>query len=200
MTTIKIGNDFKIGDKVFIGKKVETTETCVLCSGEKVIKLRIPNTQEFFTFSCPKCKGKGVTNCSNTKKYAPVEEAYTIKEIKIAVKSNDDISVRIKGATEKSRFVKLESEVFRTLEECQAWCDEKNQPRVTLPISEIVISDYFKTPSLDKVQNKMEEYKKTKKLGEIILDKNNTLVDGYISYKICQLLDITHVTAKVVGD
>lgn len=200
MTTIKIGTDLKIGEEVFIAKKVAVSTACDVCNSTGSIMLGTCMDGAKI-YSCPCCKGKGVI-FSNVKKYVPVEGTCTVKEIRVVVKTDEEMVVRAKVATDGLTTLKQASEVFRTLEECQAWCDEKNQPRVTIPISEIVISDIFKahTPSFEKINAKMEAYKRTGQMSEISIDKNNVLVDGYISYKLCQLLDIKEVTAKVVGD
>lgn len=197
METIRIKTEFKIGETVFIAKKKFIEEECPLCQGEKNIVLKIKGGA-VYDYMCPHCSGMGKVKLK--KVYAPVEEMYVVTEIKFTLKENNEIITKIKGMSLNTGFVKDSSEVFKTLNECKEWCDEMNLPREVVSISDIIISDEFKehTPSFDKIQFKMEEYRRTGKMNEIAINKDNILVDGYITYKMCQLLDIKEVTVKVV--
>lgn len=86
-----------------------------------------------------------------------------------------------------------------TKEEAQVRCDELNKETIIIPIDNIIIQDSFKNtqPSLDKIQEKLEYYKKYNRFDKrIVINKDNVLQDGYINYLICKILNIK--TNKVV--
>ena len=51
-------------------------------------------------------------------------------------------------------------------------------------INDIIIPEYFSPPNDEKYEEKEHTYKKSGYLRPIVVDKNNVLVDGYISYLI----------------
>lgn len=65
-------------------------------------------------------------------------------------------------------------------------------------IKDIKITKDFKdtTPSLTKLIRKTAEYVQTGNIDKIIIDQNNTLLDGYCSYLILKALEVE--SAKVV--
>lgn len=64
-------------------------------------------------------------------------------------------------------------------------------------IKDIKITKDFKdtTPSLNKLIRKTAEYVQTGNIDKIIVDKDNTLLDGYCSYLILKALEVE--SAKV---
>ena len=56
--------------------------------------------------------------------------------------------------------------------------------KVTLNIGEIVVPAHFKNPDLDKLLMHHQDYVCNQYLDPIIVDSNNVIIDGYISYLI----------------
>ena len=56
--------------------------------------------------------------------------------------------------------------------------------KVALNISEIVVPAHFKNPNLDKILMHHQDYICNGYLDPIIVDSNNVIIDGYISYLI----------------
>ena len=56
--------------------------------------------------------------------------------------------------------------------------------KVTLNIGEIVVPAHFKIHDLDKLLMHHQDYIYNGRLDPIIVDSNNVIIDGYISYLI----------------
>lgn len=65
-------------------------------------------------------------------------------------------------------------------------------------INKIRIQEDYKKPREIKLEAKRHFYKKYGILPEIILDKNNILLDGFCSYYIAQVWDIKYVKVRRV--
>jgi len=65
-------------------------------------------------------------------------------------------------------------------------------------INKIKIPEEYKKPREIKLQAKKYFYKKYGILPEIILDKNNVLIDGFCSYYIAQVWNMTYVKIRRV--
>lgn len=63
-------------------------------------------------------------------------------------------------------------------------------------IKKIKIKDYYKKPRYNKLQAKKAFYRKYGLLPEIILDKNNVLVDGFCSYYIARIWELKYVKVR----
>lgn len=63
-------------------------------------------------------------------------------------------------------------------------------------INKIKIPNEYKKPREIKLQAKKHMYKKYGILPEIILDRNNVLVDGFCSYYIAQVWNIKYVKVR----
>lgn len=65
---------------------------------------------------------------------------------------------------------------------------------------DIVVPESFKLtqPSIDKIEVKLDYYKKYNKFEKhIVINKENILQDGYVNYLLCKLLNISYVMAVV---
>lgn len=65
-------------------------------------------------------------------------------------------------------------------------------------INKIKIPEDYKIPKEIKLQAKKHFYKKYGILPEIILDRNNVLLDGFCSYYIAKVWNMTYVKIRRV--
>lgn len=147
--------------------------------------------------SCSMCKGTG-KNISNKLINIVCDDEFTIKIINPNI-DKDGVTVKYKIESDILTLKRAEENLFLSKKEAQAKCDELNNPRIAVKISDIVISNAFKNskPSAGKILKKLDHYNRYGKFNtDITLDKDNILIDGYINYLICQLLHID--TIKVI--
>lgn len=69
-------------------------------------------------------------------------------------------------------------------------------------IKDIRITEDFRqaTPSINKIIRKTAEYINSGTIDKIIVDKNNTLLDGYCSYLILKALEVEDTKVAVVKE
>lgn len=60
-------------------------------------------------------------------------------------------------------------------------------------IEKVKIKDGYKKPRLKKLEYKKDFYRNNKMLPEIILNRNNVLVDGFCSYYIAKVWNIKYL-------
>ncbi len=71
-----------------------------------------------------------------------------------------------------------------------------NRPREgeIVKLENIKVQKYFKQPSYSKIRNRKEYYKRHKYFkSTIILDNNNYLVDGYITYLLAKQMKFDYI-------
>jgi hypothetical protein len=93
---------------------------------------------------------------------------------------------------------RAEENLFETKEEAQARCDELNKEKIYVDIDDIVIQESFSQPSIEKISDRLNYYKEHGKFEkDIVINKENVLLDGYITYLLCKLLNINSIRATV---
>lgn len=189
---LQIPIKFHLGQTVYTIRKVKPENPCHICKSTGKIKYNKQN------ITCPECKGTGkiVPN-----KFINIvcDEEYNIKIIRPNVYVDGTIIIKYKIQSATNTLNRAEQNLFLTKEEAQKKCAELNNKRVLINISDIAIPDDFKnsTPIPGKILRKLDYYNRYSKFDkDIVLNKDNVLIDGYINYLICQLLHIN--TIKVV--
>ncbi|OSA95677.1 UNVERIFIED_ORG: hypothetical protein B2H93_04450 [Clostridium botulinum] len=121
-----------------------------------------------------------------------LDEPFNIKTIKISVNAETGhVVIKYRGNCGHQQLNRSEDNLFATKEEAQIKCNELNKERKYINLDEIVIQDSFKQsqPSIEKIIEKLNYYKNNDRFkSEIIVNKNNVLVDGYINYLANQIL------------
>lgn len=197
MNRLEAMTEHVLGKKVFTIKKEAHREECNICLGHgRVILGDTVETSE--SFMCPKCKGTGYDNSTRKMVYIPIENPVEIFEVKVKI-SQAEMKTSYKTKNEDGIYHRNQEYIFETFEEAVAYCELKNHPMKKMNIDDIIITSAFSEskPSPDKINAKLAEYNKTGKLGQIVVNKDDVLIDGYITYKICKLHDIKEVEVKV---
>jgi len=193
MKTLQIPVKFQKGDTIYTTKQSKLEKKCEICEGTGKIKYNDKDMR------CPECMGVGKFT-SNKMIHTVCDEPFVINMTKISVDNNGNITVKYKGHYGFSNIRnRMEESLFLTKEEAQIKCDELNKERTIISVDNIIIQDCFKEtkPGIDKIQKKLEYYKENNKFDKnIVIDRDNVLQDGYISYLICKMLNIK--TIKVV--
>jgi hypothetical protein len=185
---------FEKGDTFYTIKQVKEEKVCHICEGKKTI---IYNGKEM---RCPECLGQGKF-ISNKQIHVVCSEPFQITSYKVSLDSNLKASIKYKGYCGTSTLNRSEDNLFATKEEAQLKCDEMNRERKYIDLEEIIIQDSFREnkPSIDKIAERLEQYKTKGKFNSyIVINKDNILIDGYINYLICKMLDKDEV--KVIVD
>lgn len=184
---------FEKGDTIYTTKQINEEKVCHVCEGKKTI------TYNDKAMRCPECMGQGKFT-SNKKVHVILDEPFQISTIKISLDSNETPSIRYHGRCGWDSVRRAEDNLFVTKEEAQARCDELNMERKNITLDEIVIQDSFKEnkPSLEKITERLNYYKDNGKFEkEITVNKDNVLLDGYITYLICKMLDKDYIKVIV---
>lgn len=193
MKTLEIPVKFQSGDEVYTIKQIKEKVTCQVCEGAGKIEYNNKKMR------CPECMGaKELT--SNKTIHTVCDEPFVISSIKINLNGDRVNSIRYKGYCGFSPLNRAEENLFFTKEEAQKKCDDLNRERVFIDIEKIVISDDFKdtTPSVEKIAKKLEYYRTHKRFEkDIVINKYNVLIDGYINYLLCRILNINIIKAIV---
>jgi hypothetical protein len=192
MNTLQLNLKFTKDDILYTTKQTKVEMTCHVCEGKGKIKYNDKDMK------CPECMGAGKFQ-SNKQINVVCDEPYRISTTKISINSNGGISIKYKGHCGLTMLNRAEENLFFTKEEAQERCNELNKEKTFIRIEDIIIQDKFveTNPSIEKIQEKLEYYKVNKKFEKnIVVDKDNILLDGYINYLLCKLLNID--TVKVV--
>jgi len=192
MKILQIPVKYQKDDTVYTTKQSKLEKICSICEGTGKIKYNDKDMR------CPECMGAGKFT-SNKMIHTVCDEPFIIYMTKITVNNNGNIIIKYKGHCGFSNMNRMEESLFLTKEEAQVRCDELNKETIIISIDNIIIQDSFKNtqPSLDKIQKKLEYYKKYNRFDKrIVINKDNVLQDGYITYLICRMLYIK--TNKVV--
>jgi excinuclease UvrABC ATPase subunit len=194
MEVLMIPVKFNKEDTIYTTKQVSEEKICDLCNGDKTITY---NGKEI---KCPQCSGLGKIT-TNKKTNVVIEEPFRISSIDIKIKT-DGTATRIKyrGGCGNTKLNRTEDNLFATKEEAKSKCDYLNKERKTVRVEDIIIQDSFKynKPSVEKIIDRLNYYNDKKKFSkEILVDGNNVLLDGYITYLASKMLDLDSVRVVV---
>jgi excinuclease UvrABC ATPase subunit len=193
MKTLEIPVKFTNEDTVYTTKQTNLEIPCDICEAKGTIVFNNKNMR------CPECHGKGKYT-SNKKFYVVCDEPFVISTTKINISSNGHINVRYKGRCGFNNYSRGEDNLFLTKEEAQQKCNELNKAKIHMAVEDIIIPEEFKltTPSLDKIQERLDYYKENNKFEKyIVINRDMVLQDGYITYLLCKLLNINYVNVVV---
>ena len=192
---------YGIGDLVFIAKDQHPKLMCICCNGYGTIINQSTNEVE-----CHLCNGRGYVLDKKNKEKTPIDKQFIVEGVTIKIMDNclapdgKDISLKYNliDTDGKMRSVKKGDEVFGTIEEVIKYCEDCNVKEVQL--EDIIISEGFKTsnPSSEKIKKKLDLYNQNGEFDKcVVIDKNNVLVDGYITYLIAKMFDIKTLKCKI---
>jgi len=185
---------FQKGDTIYTTNQVKEEKVCQVCEGNKIIAYNGRDMR------CPECMGQGKL-ISNKQVNVVLDEPFDIKSIKINVSGNTNKAIiKYRGSCGFQQLNRSEENLFSTKEEAQVRCNELNKEKVYVDIISIIIQDSFKEniPSIEKISERLNYYKDNKKFDkEITINKENILLDGYVTYLICMLLGIKNIRVIV---
>ena len=193
MSILEIPVKFQKGDVCYTIKQTNAIDNCNVCEGKGKIKY---NDKEM---RCPECMGTGKIKLDKNI-CVVLNEPFVITLTKISITNNGIITVRYKGHCGCNSLNRAEESLFLTKEEAQIRCNELNREKKLIMVKDIIIQESFKTtsPSVDKIQEKLNYYKENNKFKDnIVINKDNVLLDGYINYLICNLLNIEMIKAII---
>jgi len=186
---------FEKGEIFYTIKQIKEEKVCHVCEGKKTI------TYNDKVMRCPECMGQGKF-VSNKQIHVVCDEPFQITSYKVSLDSNLKASVKYKGYCGHSNLNRAEENLFYSKEEAQSKCNEFNKEKIYINVKNINIQDSFKLtpPSIDKISERLNYYKVNKKFDkDITINKENILLDGYVTYLICKLLSID-ITRAIVED
>lgn len=105
------------GDKVFVAYSKYRRETCTTCSGVAKVTALIGNAE--MQIRCPECDGTGGKHKYH---YEPLEDHIETVTVELNDRGGKFVNAYLKKKESKVEYERI----FATLEECQAYCDEKN--------------------------------------------------------------------------
>lgn len=105
------------GDKVFVADMKYYAEKCDMCSGAAKVTALVDGSE--LQVRCPKCEGMGSKHKYN---YQTVEDHIGT----VIVEMNSGGKKYVTAYLKKKDSKVGHERIFQTLEECQAYCDEKN--------------------------------------------------------------------------
>ena len=193
MKTVTIETKFVPGDEVFINRQEKVVVHCPICDGNKKIEYNGK------MMTCPECHGVGeFTN--DKKRWVTNDKPLKIKSMKANVDSDGAVTRRYKLSDGWSTLNRAEENLFESIEEAQARCDDLNKVRKYINLSDITVPESFaKTiPDGKKIADRVTYYKEHKQFDdEIVLNEENILTDGYVIYLVCKMLNIDIVRAAI---
>lgn len=193
MIELLIPIKFEKDDTIYTTKQIKLEKTCHICEGNKTITY---NGKEM---KCPECGGLGKF-ATNKQVHVVCEEPFRISSIKVSLDSDYKPTIKYKGYCGFSHLNRAEENLFFTKEEAIERCNEVNKERKYLNLDEVIIQDSFKEnkPSIEKITERLNYYNNNGKFSkEIIVNKDNVLLDGYITYLICKMLDKDYIKVTV---
>lgn len=193
MKTLELQIKFSKEDTIYTTKQTKEETICHICEGSGTIIYYNKNMK------CPECVGKGKF-ISSKKIHVVCDEPFTVSTTKVSIANSGKVTVKYKGRCGFSNLNRSEENLFLTKEEAQKRCDELNRKKKHICLSDVLISESFKAtqPSMDKIQAKLDYFKKNNKFdSHIIVNKENVLQDGYINYLLCNLLNINAVNVII---
>ena len=194
MKTLQIPVKFQNGDSVYTIKQTKLEMNCHICEGTGRIKYNDKDMK------CPECMGVGKFK-SDKNIYVVCDEKFIISSTKISIDNNGNITVKYKGRCGFSNIMnRAEENLFLVKEEAQLKCDDLNRDRIYIKVDDIIIHNSFKEtiPGINKIQGKLMYYKENNKFEKnIVVDRSKVLLDGYINYLICKMLNIETIRVVV---
>ena len=193
MRILKISVKFSPEDELYTVKQIKQETKCNICEGTGRINFNEKDMR------CPECNGVGKF-ILNKRINVVCEEPYKISSTDIKLSSNGQANVKYRGYCGITKLNRSESTLFTTKEEAQKHCDMMNREKKFIKINDISIQESYSStiPSLEKIQSKLEFRKENGRFeNEIILDGNDVLQDGYITYLLYKLLNIKFVKVVV---
>lgn len=121
----EILHGFYPGEKVFYPKVTYHKETCKTCGGSHKVDARVGDDR-LHTIKCPDCDYDGKRLIR--KEYTPVEDKIRMIVAEINDRGGKFFKMYLHKEDRERRF---DEDLFHSLEECQACCDEKNLPQAT---------------------------------------------------------------------
>lgn len=185
MKELVIPVKFTSEDVVYTTRLIKEEKVCDICEGSKAIEYRGKQMK------CPECGGTGVFK-SNKQINVVVDDPFEIQSIKIKVGKNGSTTVGYKGKCKHTPLNRSEDNLFSSKEEAQKRCDCLNMDRSRIRLQDIIIDDSMKSssPSPEKLKDRYEHYQNTGQFKKkIFINQDNVLVDGYITYLICKMID-----------
>lgn len=193
MRKLEIQTKFDENDIIYTTKQIKDDKVCHICDGNKTIQYNGKNMK------CPECNGFGII-FTNKFKHIVLEEPYKISKIKVDIHNDGLYTIKYKGRCGFEIYNRMEDNLFLTREDAQKRCKELDREKKFLKIDDILITTLFSEshPSVKKMIDKMNYYNENKKFNsDIIVNKDNYLVDGYITYLLCKALNIDVVKVIV---
>lgn len=143
--------------------------------------------------------------------YIPCSTPYKILSTEIGTDKYGNSFIKYKGFSDNRILYRNNNNLDRDKETTQERCNDYNfnysDSKFTygrMKLKDIIIpEDFQKTPpSVFKMQDRYNYYIRHNKRfkSEIIIDKNNVLLDGYITYELCRLMDKKYIYAVVKED
>jgi len=193
MKTLIIPIKFQKDNTIYTIKQTKLEMNCHICEGTGRIKYNDKDMK------CPECMGAGKFK-SDKNIYVVCDEKFIISLTKISVDNNGDFTVRYKGRCGSNILNRAEENLFSNKEEAQLKCDNLNNDRIYIKVDDIIIQNSFKEtkPGINKIQKKLEYYKENNKFDKnIVIDRSKVLLDGYVNYLICKMLNIEIIRVVV---
>jgi len=186
MRILKISVKFSPEDELYTVKQIKQETECNICESTGRINFNEKDMR------CPECNGVGKF-ISNKQINVVCEEAYKISSTDIKLSNNGQANVKYRGYCGLTKLNRANNTLFTTKEEAQKYCDMINREKKIIRINDISIQESYSNtiPSLEKIQSKLEFRKENGWFeNEIILDENDVLQDGYITYLLYKLLNV----------
>jgi len=196
MQTYNIPVKYSVDEVLYTIRQVKSkmySKPCSICEGSG--KIYYKNK----VMKCPECNGTGKINL-NKNVYVVCDDVFKVITTKISINYNGDIYIKYKGQCGIPLITRAENNLFETRKEAQLKCDELNKEKIEIHIDDIIILDSFreKRPSIDKINKKLEYYKLYNGFEkDIVVNKDNVLVDGYINYLIYKMMNVEMVRVSV---
>lgn len=182
----EIAMKYKIGDKVFAIINVNEKVECKICEGHGMVKDNMN-----IAIRCSKCNGKGKCITGKTI-YETIYGTCTIEQIQVNInKENFDIQYVI--SVNGQNHIVPENHLFTSFKEAQLRCNKLNSTYENFYIDNIIVPTKYTeyVPPINKIQSNLKFYNDFKEFASPIkINQNNELIDGYISYLLCKLLNI----------
>ena len=124
---IDVNTKFEVGQNVFLIKKerkvIENKRICKICNGEGHI------IYSGYTMCCPECNGDKYicTDSQIIDNYSTDKKPHAITSIGIKITAKGSKLIYMIDGKPYERKKVSENEIFATLEEAQARCDELNE-------------------------------------------------------------------------
>lgn len=139
--------------------------------------------------------------------YIPCSTPYKILSTEIGTDKYDNSFIKYKGISDNRILYRNNNNLFRIKKETREFCNDINFVATDLKfeckvieLKDIIIpEDFQKTPpSVFKIQNRYNYYIRHNRFkSEIIIDENNVLLDGCITYELCKLMGKAYVNVVI---